>query len=319
MAGLDTKILTTDYNDIQKLIAAVMGSGGTNPTTLVADATYGYNQTLSSSQLSTTAATQISVAQWTALRSDIVKARQHQGSGTIDTKGVSDAGYVAGSSLLLPTTSYKITEADRAAYSTMATSAINNRLVKPPTTEATRDSLSAATYTSSWNATITNTVTIAFASDAVATYFFNSGSTIDISASRTGGTTTTKNTSWNNMLANMGIISLGRSGTTSSGSSPGTISSTIGYYQLTTTDQLLVNKATENVTYNPNQYTVNVRKSGLNVIFTIRFIDSSGQPNPPWGTDETIDGTITSKVEAYRSSGSNVSVTGPTFVSSSFA
>lgn len=314
MAGIDTKILATDYNSIQSKIAAVMGTGGTNPTTLVADNSYGYNQTVASAQVTETPTTQITVTQWTNLRSDIVKARQHQGSGTIDSKGVSDAGYVAGSSLLTPTTSYKITEADRAAYMTMADAAITNRLVTPPTSDATRDSLSSATYVSSWNTSITHTVTIAFASAATALYFFNAGGKIEISASRTGGTTTTKGTSWTNMLANMGTIVFGRDTSSTTGTTPGTISSSLGYYQLTTSDQTLFTKSTENTTYNPNNYSIKARLSSINIVFTIVFADSSGG-----NIDESIDGTITSLVQAYRPSGTNVSVTGPTLSSSSFA
>ena len=99
MTGQYTKIIAVDYNTIQKNIAAVLGVGGTNPLTNATDATFGYNQSVLSSQVTVNA--KMSSNQWSNLRTDILKARQHQ-------TGLSET-------LVDPTVSEKITEAKNSA------------------------------------------------------------------------------------------------------------------------------------------------------------------------------------------------------------
>jgi urate oxidase len=67
MAGQNTLILATDYNLIQSKIASVMGEGS---------GTKGYGQTIASSQVGQFA--KITTTQWNNLRTDILRARQHQ-------------------------------------------------------------------------------------------------------------------------------------------------------------------------------------------------------------------------------------------------
>ena len=108
----------------------------------------------------------------------------------------------------------------------------------------------------------------------------------------------------------MGTITMNYNSTTNTGS--GTPASSIGFYQLTTSPQTLFTKSTSSPTYTPNQYDIYAQVDGTGSIitFTLSFKDLSGQPNPPWGTDENVEGTLTSVVQGYYASGSNVTVGG---------
>lgn len=309
-------ILVADYNNIQKKIAAVMGPGGTDPVTNTADDTFGYNQSVvSSSQLSNSPTrTAISVASWSALRNDIIRARQHQTGVSIGARGTKDPLYVAGSNLLLPTAKYLITDADRAAYMAMVDTVIANRLVRPPATQATSTVLSQSVYSDPWNTTIVNTVTVSFSSANDAKYFFNTGGAIDVSATRTGGTTNDKNTSWTNLLIAVGKVSVGANSTYTTGT--GTVNSAVGYRQLTTYDQLIYTISSTTTNYTDNRYTINARRgsSGNVIIFTIKFEDLSTYTN-----DAKVDGSKNSIVSVYRAGGTNVTSSAtPTLQSSVF-
>ncbi|CAB4125915.1 hypothetical protein UFOVP181_323 [uncultured Caudovirales phage] len=285
MAGVGTLITATDYNAIQAKIALVLGTGSGD---------YGYGQVVSSSSVAVNA--KISVTQWNNLQNDIIKARQHQ-TGTAQT-------------LTTASTSVKITEADRVAYNAMATDTQTYRLTVPPVGQATREDLVATQVrTTNWNGTITQYVTVTFSSYDAARYYFNTGSRFEFSGSRSGGSNTAKDVSWTTILTNMGVIYFDRDNTTTTGTGTG---STIGWADLTTSDQQIFEKDVSGTTYYPNRYLIFARAPATNqIVFTIQFLDASGQPNAPWGTDEDVTGTLTSTVQVYRASGSNVSVPTP--------
>lgn len=374
MAGQGTKILVTDYNTIQSKIENVLGTGSGD---------YGYGQAVSSSQVSLSS--KISVLQWSNLRSDILKARQHQTGNDLTTSltnpavginitasdattnrfttlstsalntdlpvtfigttfgGVNTTStyYISqvvdstrftisatksGSVLSLTTGSgsmtmgisgIKITESDRAAYNSMADDCATYRLTTPPANQATRENLvDTQVKTAAWNGTLTQTVTVTFADATAARHYFNSGSQIEFSASRTGGTDGLKNTTWTTMFTQMGTIYINRSTTNCTGA--GSPVTSIGWANLTTSDQLIFQKDSPSSTYAPNKYTIYARvPSAEQIVFTINFDDASGQPNAPWGTDENVDGTLTSTVQVYRASGSNVSLPKPSATTTS--
>lgn len=287
MAGLGTSITASDYNAIQAKIALVLGSGSGD---------YGYGQNVDSASVAANA--KISVAQWSALRSDILRARQHQ-TGT-DLSG----------SLTTPTTSTKLTETDRAAYDALANDTQTYRLTVPPAGQATKENLvPQAVRTANWNGTLSQYVTVDFGSAAAARYYFNTGSRFEFSGSREGGSNTAKDVTWTTILTNMGVIYFDRENTYCTGSGTG---STIGWVDLTASDQQIFEKDVTGTTYAPNRYLIYARApTPSTIVFTIQWLDASGQPNAPWGTDEDVTGTLTSTVQVYRASGSNVSVPTP--------
>ena len=292
MAGQGTQILASDFNAIQSIIATVLGSGS---------GTLGYGQTVTSSQVSV--GQKITAAQWIALRNDLLAARQHQ-------TGNNESG-----NLTLPSTGILVKYSDWNAYYQFAQLVQTNALVQPPSGQASLVTLSSSQRTTAWNGTINHTVTLNFSSNSNARYYFNSGSNIQFSASLTNipaDGSQAKGNDWATLLNNMGTITMNYNSTTNTGS--GSPASSVGFYQLTTSPQTLFTKATSSPTYTPNQYDIYAQVDGTGSIitFTISFQDLSGQPNAPWGTDENVEGTLTSTVQGYYASGSNVTVGGYT-------
>ena len=290
MAGQNSLILATDYNSIQSKVALVLGTGLE---------TTGYGQPVLSSQVPIRS--NITVAQWTNLKADLLKARQHQtGSDLI-------------SSLTLPTRSINITDADRLAYAQMADeiTLASNRLIKPPINQATREALVPVQQrTSPWNGVITHSITVTFPNADAARYFFNTGSQIEFSAERFGGSSNSKNNTWTSMFSSppssgMGVIAFNYNSTTNTGT--GVASTSIGWYQLLPEDQLIFQKNAPAGDYADNKYFIFAKRPQPNVlVFTIRFSDQSVQL-----IDEDVDGTLNSIVQVYRASGSNVSIPAP--------
>lgn len=288
MAGQSTPIISIDYNSIQSKISQILGIGAGN---------YGYGQDVLSSQIRPRSI--ITRDQWNNLRIDLLKARQHQ-------TGIDESG-----NLPIQPSNTIFTNSDVQKFSNFVLLVESNRLATPPSSQATRENLVIATRTTPWNNILTHSVTVQFASQESARWYFNTGSVIEISASRTSGISNLKNTSWSNLLSNMGTIKFDRVQTTSStGQGTGSL---IGYYNLTTSNQLIYRKYAT-TSYTSNQYSV-YAKIGSNdsiIVFTIEFSDLETGP-----FDENIDGILTSTIQVFRASGTNVSVPRPA-VSSTF-
>lgn len=311
MSGQNTLIIANDYNVIQSKIALVMGSGSGNK---------GYGQTLDSSQVAQNA--KISVTQWNNLRNDIVRARQHQTGTLIGNKAPGDTGYTAGSDLPIPTAATQVKETWRAAYLSMATDADTNYLTVPvPAGESTVASLTTNQIrTAVWNTSVQQTVSITWPTADDARYFFNTGGQIQISSDFVPRVAGIKNSTWVGMLSGMGTICIRHNTTVTSGGSGSTVG--VGFYNATTSDGLIFEKDAPN----PGQYwqnkfyimaRVNSTGSDRRILYlTLVWADDSpappSYPDPGFGIDEQVDGTLTSYVQCLRATGSNVSVPLPT-------
>lgn len=296
MAGKGTLILASDFNALQSQAALVLGT---------ASGTYGYGQAVTSSQVAANA--RISVAQWSNLRNDLLRCIQHQ----------TNSDYT--STLVVPSTSVKLTSEIYDAYKAVRDAIGPGRLALPAG-QATRAVLNSAQRTASWNGTITHSVVINFAQSTLypttyeSVYFFNAGGKLEISVSKTVGSGGSKNMSWDALLGNIGVITFDYDTTTVSGSGTG---SSIGFYDLTTSFQTIFTRALGIAeSYYPNKYYIQAKVNNTTtrdqITLNIVFADDSGQPNPPWGTDEMVDGTITSTVQTYRATGNNVTILQPT-------
>ena len=294
MAGQGNKIVATDYNAIQAKINLVLGPGTVN---------FGYGQPVTSSQVSTNS--NVTAAQWNALRNDLLKARQHQ------------TGLDEGGNLVVPSTSITVKEADRAVYNNFADVITFNRLATPPPTQATLSTLNTVVRTNPWASSISHAVTMNFSSADAARAFFNTGSNLKFSASfedYTNDSSLLVNQSWDTLLTNMGIISFDATSTTNTGTG---IAQNIGFYDLTTTNQLIFTKFVEasNPSYVPNQYDLFVRQgsSAAQLIFTPTFsYTSAGTGGSAF---EPANGSLTSLIQVYYATGSNVAVVPPTTAS----
>jgi hypothetical protein len=284
--SVGTEIQDSDYNAIRKKIIAVMGNGGTNPLSDQADATFGYGQVLVSSDV--TAGQEITKDQWDALRFDILNARIHQDGVT-----PSIVETVRGQSIRFgvahPNTSYN-------AQSDIA---ITNRF-NIGAGQFVIDSGTAQVRSTSWNNTVTATVTVTFGSADYARWFFNSGSKLRINSTRSGGSATAQNSAWSNLLNSVGIIEFGGN------------TSPIGFYSLTNIDQILLTR-TSTSPYSSNSFTVRVRSDisdnsnggATQLIFTLIWVDGYTDPGPegPPFTGDDVDGNLSFTVEEQRASG----------------
>lgn len=93
-----------------------------------------------------------------------------------------------------------------------------------------------ASRTSAWTNTLSQLTTWTFSSEGAARAFFNGGGAVGVSASRTGGTSSTQNTQWTSKLTNISDIWLYNDRVEASA---GTASG-VGFYELTTSYKQLI-------------------------------------------------------------------------------
>jgi len=148
------------------------------------------------------------------------------------------------------------------------------------TTDATVQRLTA------WTNTLTQITTWTFANEADCRAFFNGGGQLGVSASRTGGTASTQNTSWTTKLSTIGDIFLTHNTTTAGA---GTIAG-IGFYELTTSDQQLVQYFGGTTPYTADYIRVLAKVNSITdptvVTITTELVDATDNSidDPPDGT-----------------------------------
>ena len=282
------------YNNIQSRINVIMGTGSANS---------GYGQTLNSAQVAV--GSNVDLVRVLNLRTDMLKARQHQ---TGNNEGPTPTGSGA---FPLVTTADQITDAFAANLESQMTTIETNKLVLGA--GQFTDTLDANTSqrTASWNGLLTHNVTVAFGSQNAARYYFNSGGTIGFRVTLTGGTSDTGvnqiYTDWSSMFTTMGTITMNHNTTSRSGTAGTT--QAIGFHGLTTTNQEIFRRVGSG-NYATNTYIINARSDGAgNVFFNIQFNDNKGG-NPNF--DEAVTGTLTSRIDLRRATGTNVAVAAPT-------
>jgi len=305
-------IYAADYNSVQSTAALLLGDG-------LADS--GYGQSVTSVQV--VSGNPVSVQDWLNVRSDLLKIRQHQ-TGANESSG-----------LYLVTNLDQVDHTITNTYRTFASTCQSNRLAFGSGQTATTD-YSTSTRTTSWNGTISHSVTITFNSANHARAFFNSGGAFQFVASRTGGSPApgTKDKAWSDMLSDMGTVTFDAYGTTYSGSGAYTNypKTDQGWYTISTTESTIMVKPAPSGNYNENQYRIKVRKNAndnnaTTLYFTVEFADNdSGDPPvlplpkdaPPGGVDESVTGTLNSTIKVRRAIGSNVVVEIPGITGSTY-
>lgn len=170
-----------------------------------------------------------------------------------------------------------------------------------------------ATFSTTWLTALTAVHTITFADANSARYFFNAGGRITWAGARTGGTASSQNTSWTNLLTACGtlnwttgtstqtIAGTSYTGTTKTGGSgtPLTLLTGVGFYDLTTTDQEVFKQLASTYLYTSNFVSINIKAnaaagSATVITLTVRFDDSHSAYEP----SNFIDGTLTSTITA---------------------
>ena len=297
-------IQPSDYNNIRDKIVNVMGTG--------AD---GYGQALVS--VTATSANVISATLWNGLRTDMLKARQHQ-------TGVDESA-----NLPILTRTTTITTAIRDTFNAYADVIVANKRVCADNQGTVENIITTTAYTSPWNTVLYHRITVTFTSANQAKYFFNAGGQIRLRASRTGVAANSKDTEWTNILGDvadggsnkgMGTIYMNWTQTDTVTDTAGVgragAGTGIGFYDLLTSNpgqQLYIVTSDPSTGYGVNDYNISARidaapgSTGRILTFVVQFRDDIGG-----GVDESVTGSLKSFAQVFRPSGSNVSVTGPT-------
>jgi len=258
-------VLATDFNGVRNLGVELISIGS-----IVGR---GYGQDVKSGG-TLAIGTTVTPGYLDGLRNDLFNTRAHQ----IGTAPALAETAVVGNI---------ITATDVATFTNYVNLCDTNRFTADAGRMATT-SYTAQTRTASWNSSLSAIFTITFnQGPVVARYFFNAGGQIRITSSRTGGSSTSQNTSWSNLLSGAGTQSFGAS----------TIYSLT---QANTYTQLFTTTAT--APYASNRYTISGSAQGgtggSGVVsqfnFLLQWTDPYVDPSPgnPPAPDDLVDGTL---------------------------
>jgi hypothetical protein len=295
------KIVKANYNDIRNSVDFYLGAGSGQ---------YGYGQSLNTpASVGTT--DKIRQTHWAGLKTDILRIAAHQGLAQNSgwTTGVTDSIPV------LPTASGKISASLTNAYANAMTALASNPWRMG---EYSDEIIISTDRVDNWNATIRHFATIDLSSSANARYFFNAGGYVYLYPLFTKSVTDSINNDWENLINTIGYVYMGYTSTFSStGNGTG---SSIGFYDLTNSNQLIYSKGAS--TYTSNDYLVYARCDVANnasggaryIYFEIYFRDNKVQTGFGFQSgpqyDEVVQGIVYSGIRMLRPSGSNVAVTG---------
>ena len=300
-----TAFTTGDYNTIQSIARQVLGAPAD------ATPTFGYNQSLTSGQVA--ANSKITQAQWENLARDLVYARVHQ------TGAANEAN-----NLPVPTTTNIVTEAFRKSYLDFANLVLQNANSYALNGQVGASNIGTATRGQVWNGNIASTVTLDFNNIAGARAFFNAGGYISVACSLTGSfgdKSAAKDGTWAGIFGHMGTVTIGPNTTYIQGSSGsnGYTSTPVskGYFQLTTTNQLLFTETPPSGAYAANTFRIygKIDATGRYVILTVQFNDDSAVSTPgssaTYGGDEYVDGFLNLYIGCQKAIGSYVTLPPP--------
>ena len=249
-------ITANRYNTIRQQVNNVLGNGSGDT---------GYGQVLASQNVSVGA--RIQATHINNLYEDIRKCYKHQTGGN------------PGSTILQTVTSNDLINDDDAVeykgwtqYEGLAGLIQTNRFDVDVNQQ---DVASAFSRTrGSWNGTIALITDVQFSSADARRHFFNQGGFIRITASVADASS--KGGNWNTILSGAGNVDLKAHSTTASGGA-GTVSSAIGNYELTASNQYLYqNFDAGSGAYSTNDYYIEASVSGNTITITQTFRDEAG-------------------------------------------
>lgn len=279
-----------DFNTLRNKIIEVIGPGS---------ASYGYGQDIKS--VAVTAPEIITKSQWDGLRYDLLNILIHQTGVTPSIYEVSK-GEVVGEEAGDPLQSYnRIIDAARFTRFNIAPG------------QSTVTAVSTKTFTSPWSSTASMTVQLTFGSASNARYFFNSGGKIRFTSSRTGGSSSSQNNAWTNVLSSAGTIEFG------GGTENLNFYTLKNFYQSRYSTQL-------STPYSVNNYRIealcnvsdNSTGTATSVTFRITWDDTYNDAYPAIPPGDLVDGTLSLSVEEVKASGSlqpsgSFSITSPSY------
>jgi hypothetical protein len=310
------------YNDMQLKIRRVLGDGKSDGFGWL-----GYGQTVLSSQVSTS--DKVSVQQYSDLRYDIWNAYNHlnnalpSGSSQVNMLEVTERKKIRYMDPTSSTTPTMPVDKWGAFVNTIYANARNlavagqRRTVNHGSSFATWPN---ATYGDNWSDSVICIVQVQFSDLDESRHFFNSGSSIDITSTRTGGSSTNQNASWTSILTSAGTQKF-------SGNHPGTGAGPTfngsNFYKTTSSFTNPFVDVVGSSPYSLNRYKIFARTpnqanpylTGADTIeFRIEFIDDhEEQGGPPVGGPlnpgdggfgpDVVDGQITVTVQTTEATG----------------
>ena len=286
-------ILATDYNSLQQRASRLLGTGS---------GTYGYGQSFVSTGVFQ--GNTITADQWDNLRNDITSIKIHQDGFTPTIRNIAVGDLIDDTS-----------SDPKIQYANLLTDAETNRY-KLASSQSLVTAIDSKTFTSAWSTSAEMTVTVNFSNANEARYFFNSGSTIRIEASRTGGSAVAQNSNWSNLLDSAGAQPFG---------ADPDLNQFSDYYSLTTDYQTYFFD-TGSTPYSANRYQLLAKcdvadnRTGTATEVTIKVLleDSYVDTGPEVAPGDSVDGTLVIDVTEVKASGNlqptgTFSITSPSF------
>jgi len=305
MATVNTgdSIQAAQYNDLQSRVNTIMGTGtGQN----------GYGQTLASSTV--LAGSVVTATQMDELRTDINKANNHQSGSDASIANIAVGNVIGADATGSTTSSLSTTDGGYNDYDAAVTLITTNKFLIDPT-QGTLDVIDGSTRTTNWSNEIQHIFTCDFSNANNARHYFNTGSDIRISLSLTGQSGSKSNT-WSTLLSTMGTVIFNHTTATQTGS--GGTSAGLGWYDMTTSYQQVFIQDVGAGVYTENNVVIDAKKnsSSTTLQIRIRVIDADvGDQQPGYkpgpGEDESVNGTLSSNIQKFAATGSNV--VAPTF------
>jgi hypothetical protein len=271
-------ILALDFNAIRSKVIEIIGPGTGQK---------GYGQSIASSAVF--AGNNITAEQWDLLKLDLINIKLHQ-DGISPTIADIASGDVIRYRASQPNFNYN-SIIDQATLSKFSLGT-GQSIVSAAATQS---------RTGSWSTQSQCTFSATFATIDEARYFFNSGGRLRFTSSRTGGTVTSQNNAWTNLLnTTVGVVQFGAQDP-----------ETINFYNLTTSYQQIY-QVSSSTPYSNNYFRIealcnctdatNVNGTASAVTFRITWRDDYVDPGPG-GPGDTADGTLTVTVDELKASG----------------
>lgn len=319
--GVGQSIEDVDYTTVYDKIKAVYGPVST-----------GYGQSMSANPVVADPTKVITAAEWNDLKSYIINARVHQ-IGTTGVTNAFDADQIAVGRIIKYNEHLKL-------LNDIANACVTDKYLMH-SSQYSEEQSATYSYTSGWGGGANRTLNIKVELTATVfdgstwrgfEYYFNAGGSLRFTFERTGGSSNSKNTSWSNLLSNVGAVDFNYTRTDGAGNTSS--GNTLGFQDIpnnSTFYEIFKRGVVDGGVYSENNMTVSVsNSSNAKLIFHFRFddVDSGdqrpgGYPGSPFGPgadgsynplgpaeDESVDGTLNVKIFQRRPSGVYVNVTG---------
>ena len=299
---MPTTVLATRFNNLQQRISKILGTSSSSTPT------FGYGQSFNSSSVvgdydtNTSNTDLIAASDYAALYKDIVRARVHQvgasaftaqdtpvgnfASGSADKVQESYMTYLEGLATQIESNKFNIGTDQFAVQSLLDASGTELSITRSQSSQGT------------WNGTLVHIFKVTFLSAAARRHFFNAGGKIRMAADITWAFSQSKTNDWKTLLSNMGIVSFGANGASSSTAVGSGYN--VGNYNLTGSYQAVYQQTGS--AYSGNSYQIAAQQlSSTEIQFRIYFSDTNVEL-----IDEDVFGDLTSSISLVRPEGSVV-------------